>query len=41
MTSLYKPKAVYAASEREYTAGGGEVQIHGTAAQRSSKAYVE
>ena len=25
--SLYKPKAVYAASERQYTAAGGEVQL--------------
>jgi len=25
--SLYKPKAVYAASERQYTAAGGEVQV--------------
>jgi len=24
---LYKPKAVYAASERQYTAAGGEVQV--------------
>jgi len=24
--SIYKPKAVYAARERQYTAGGGEVQ---------------
>jgi len=25
--SLYKPKAVYAASERQYTAAGGEIQV--------------
>jgi len=25
--SLYKPKAVFAASERQYTAAGGEVQV--------------
>ena len=25
--SLYKPKAVHAASERQYTAAGGEVQV--------------
>jgi len=25
--SLYKPKVVYAASERQYTAAGGEVQV--------------
>jgi len=25
--SLYKPKAVYAANERQYTAAGGEVQV--------------
>ena len=27
--SLYKSKAVYAASERQYTAAGGEVQVPG------------
>jgi len=26
--SLYKPKAVYAASEWHYTAAGGEIQVH-------------
>jgi len=25
--SLYKPKAVYSTSERQYTATGGEVQV--------------
>jgi len=25
--SVYKPKAVYAASERQYTAAGGDVQV--------------
>jgi len=25
--SLYKPKAVYTANERQYTAAGGEVQV--------------
>jgi len=25
--SLYKPKAVYVASERHYTAAGGDVQV--------------
>jgi len=25
--SLYKPEAVYAASQRQYTAAGGEVQV--------------
>ena len=25
--SLYKPKAVYAASERQYTAARGEMQV--------------
>jgi len=25
--SLYKPKAVYAASERQYIAAGGDVQV--------------
>jgi len=25
--SLYKPKAVYVASEQQYTAAGGDVQV--------------
>jgi len=36
--SLYKPKAVYAASERQYAAEDGEVQVpRGRRGQRSKE----